>query len=50
MIDARATDTVPLNQHARPALRALRTERSTRLEVDTATNAMAEFLFLDSSL
>ena len=37
------TDTVFLNQHTSPALRALRTERTNALEFDTETNAMALF-------
>lgn len=43
IIDAQATDTVFLNTHASPALRALRTERTSALEFDHATNAMAAF-------
>ena len=43
IIDARETDTVFLNRHTSPALRALRTEKTTRLESDTETNAMTEF-------
>ena len=35
IIDAAETDTVFLNSHASPALRALRTERTTALEFDT---------------
>ena len=41
IVDAAETDTVFLNRFGRPALRALRTERSTRLE--RSDNAMAEF-------
>jgi enoyl-[acyl-carrier protein] reductase II len=43
IISAAETDTVFLNRHQSPALRALRTEKTTRLEFDTQTNAMAEF-------
>ncbi len=43
IVAARETDTVFLNRHQSPALRALRTEKTTRLEFDTQTNAMAEF-------
>jgi len=43
VIDARETDTVFLNQHTSPALRALRTDRTNALEFDTETNAMALF-------
>ena len=43
VLDARETDTVFLNQHTSPALRALRTERTNALEFDTETNAMALF-------
>jgi len=32
-----------LNRHTKPALRALRTERTTALEFDTESNAMALF-------
>jgi len=41
IIDAAETDTVMLNRHASPALRALRTEKTTALEFDTETNAMS---------
>jgi len=41
ILDAAETDTVFLNRFGRPGLRALRTERSTRLE--RSDNAMAEF-------
>lgn len=44
IVDAAETDTVFLNQHASPALRALRTERTSGLEFDTTRNAMAEML------
>jgi enoyl-[acyl-carrier protein] reductase II len=43
ILAARETDTVMLNRHQSPALRALRTDRTTALEFDTGTNAMAEF-------
>jgi len=43
IVDARETDTVFLNRKFSPALRALRTQKTTRLEFDTETNAMAEF-------
>ena len=43
IIAARETDTVFLNRFNSPALRALRTEKTTRLEKDLATNAMVEF-------
>ena len=43
VLDAEETDTVFLNQHTSPALRALRTERTNALEFDTETNAMALF-------
>jgi enoyl-[acyl-carrier protein] reductase II len=43
VVDARETDTVFLNRHATPALRALRTERTSELEFDTETNAMTLF-------
>ena len=43
IINARETDTVFLNRAHSPALRALRTEKTTRLEHDTETNAMSEF-------
>ena len=43
IVDARETDTVFLNRFHSPALRALRTEKTTRLEKDTETNAMTEF-------
>ena len=41
IIDAGETDTVFLNRHTSPSLRALRTERSESLEFDTDTNAMS---------
>jgi enoyl-[acyl-carrier protein] reductase II len=43
VLDAQETDTVFLNQHTSPALRALRTDRTNALEFDTETNAMALF-------
>ena len=43
IVGARETDTVFLNRAHSPALRALRTEKTTRLEMDMETNAMTEF-------
>ena len=43
IVNAKETDTVFLNRFHSPALRALRTERTSRLEKDPATNAMSEF-------
>jgi enoyl-[acyl-carrier protein] reductase II len=43
ILAARETDTVFLNRMHSPALRALRTEKTTRLELDVQTNAMTEF-------
>ena len=43
VLDAAETDTVFLNRHTSPALRALRTEKTTALEYDTESNAMALF-------
>ena len=43
IVAAQETDTVLLNRFNSPALRALRTEKTTRLEKDLATNAMTEF-------
>jgi enoyl-[acyl-carrier protein] reductase II len=43
VLDAQETDTVFLNQHTSPALRALRTERTNALEFDNETNAMVLF-------
>ena len=43
IVDAAETDTVFLNRHASPALRALRTPYSEALEFDTETNAFAAF-------
>jgi enoyl-[acyl-carrier protein] reductase II len=43
IIAAKETDTVFLNRDHSPALRALRTEKTTRLEKQPETNAMTEF-------
>ena len=43
IVDAKETDTVFLNRAHSPALRALRTEKTSRLEFETETNAMTEF-------
>ncbi len=43
VLAAGETDTVFLNRHASPALRALRTERTSALEFDTGVNAMTLF-------
>ena len=43
IVDAAETDTVFLNRFHSPALRALRTERTSRLEKQTETNIMPEF-------
>jgi enoyl-[acyl-carrier protein] reductase II len=43
IVGARETDTVFLNRAHSLALRALRTEKTTRLEMDMETNAMTEF-------
>ncbi len=43
IIDAAETDTVFLNRFHSPGLRALRTEKTTRLERDPDANAMVEF-------
>jgi enoyl-[acyl-carrier protein] reductase II len=43
VIDATETDTVFLNGHTSPGLRALRTPYSERLEADHTNNAMASF-------
>lgn len=43
IVDAQETGTVFLNRHASPALRALRTEKTSKLEFDTQTNAFSEF-------
>ncbi|MAU50041.1 MAG: nitronate monooxygenase [Actinobacteria bacterium] len=44
IIDAAETDTVFLNRHTSPSLRALRTERSEALEFDMETNAMTALI------
>jgi enoyl-[acyl-carrier protein] reductase II len=43
IVDAAETDTVFLNQHASPALRALRTDYTSALEFDHEQNAFARF-------
>ena len=43
VLDADETSTVLLNTHSKPALRALRTARTTALEHDTGVDAMAHF-------
>ena len=43
IVNAKETGTVFLNKFHSPALRALRTERTSRLERDPETNAMSEF-------
>jgi len=43
IVDAAETDTVFLNQHTSPALRALRTNRTDALEFDHESNAMVLF-------
>jgi len=43
IVDAKETDTVFLNRNHSPALRALRTEKTSRLENDPDTNALGEF-------
>ena len=43
IVGAKETDTVFLNRAHSPALRALRTEKTSRLEMDMETNAMTEF-------
>lgn len=43
IVDAKETDTIFLNRFHSPALRALRTEKTTRLEKTPDTNAMTEF-------
>jgi len=43
IVNAEETDTVFLNQFSKPALRALRTERTTRLEHDPGPNIMSAF-------
>jgi enoyl-[acyl-carrier protein] reductase II len=44
IVDATETDTVFLNRHTSPSLRALRTERSEALEFDMETNAMTALI------
>lgn len=44
ILDAAETDTVFLNRHTSPALRALRTNKSESLEHDTETNAMTALI------
>lgn len=41
IVDAKETDTVMLNRHTSPSLRALRTATAEALEFDTESNAMA---------
>ena len=43
IVSAKETDTVFLNRNHSPALRALRTERTSRLENEPDTNALGEF-------
>ncbi|MFQ5472551.1 MAG: NAD(P)H-dependent flavin oxidoreductase [Dehalococcoidia bacterium] len=43
IVDAKETDTVFLNRFHSPGLRALRTEKTARLERDVEANAMTEF-------
>ena len=43
IVDARETDTVFLNRAHSPALRALRTEKTSALEFEVEKNAMTEF-------
>ncbi len=43
IVDAKETDTVFLNRFHSPGLRALRTEKTSRLEREPEINAMAEF-------
>jgi enoyl-[acyl-carrier protein] reductase II len=43
IVEARETDTVFLNRKHSPALRALRTDKTTRLENEPDVNAMTEF-------
>jgi enoyl-[acyl-carrier protein] reductase II len=43
IVEAAETDTVFLNQFSKPALRALRTQKTTRLEKEPGPNIMAEF-------
>jgi enoyl-[acyl-carrier protein] reductase II len=44
IVDAAETDTVFLNQHTSPALRALRTDRTNALEFDHERNAMESMI------
>ena len=44
IVEARETDTVFLNRFNSPALRALRTEKTTRLEREPETNAIGELM------
>ena len=46
IVEAAETDTVFLNRHTSPALRALRTERTSSYEFDTDRNAMEAMLTL----
>ena len=48
IIEAAETDTVFLNQHTSPSLRALRTEKSGDYQFDTERNAMLELLNQDA--
>jgi enoyl-[acyl-carrier protein] reductase II len=48
VVDAAETDTVFLNQHTSPAMRALRTEKSGSYQFDTERNAMLELLNQDA--
>jgi enoyl-[acyl-carrier protein] reductase II len=43
IVDAAETDTVFLNQFSKPALRALRTQRTSRIEREPVDNIMSEF-------
>ncbi len=43
ILEAKETDTVFLNKFGRPALRALRTQKTSRLEREAPENIMAEF-------
>ncbi len=43
IVTAKETDTVFLNRHQSPGLRALRTQKTTKLEFDSEKNAMGEF-------
>ncbi len=47
IVGAAETDTVLLNSHTSPALRALRTDRTEALEFDRESNAMAAFNVAD---